>query len=188
MGTRVKVIGQDDVPLPGHPEVLLRQVHVFGGPDGSVEFDAWLAKDALERAVPVAPHVYVASAKPVNVRAGDSTRHPAVASLASGESARLLGTNQGRTWYKVRLNNGVEGWVSRELVIPLGRQQDLDMLPVLPSPPPPPPTTTATPPVAPPETPVSPLPADEGGQPVDSGPSPPPAPPPDTPPSGQNSG
>jgi hypothetical protein len=179
------VIGQDDVPLPGQPEVLLRQVHVFGGPEGNVEFDAWLAKEVLERTVPVAPYVYVISDKPVNVRAGDSTRHPIVASLSPGDSARLLGINQGRTWYKVRLGNGREGWVSASLVLPLGRQQDLDALPVLPSPPPPAPTATATP-LAPPEL-LTPSPAAAEGQPADSG-QPPPAPPVGTSPSGQNNG
>lgn len=186
MGTRVKVIGQDDVPLPGRSDVILRQVHVFGGPDGSVEFDAWLAKDVLERAVPVTPYVYVISDKPVNVRGGASTRHPIVASLSPGDSARLLGMNQGRTWYKVRLQNGRDGWVSASLVLPLGRLQDLDALPVLVSPPPPAPTVTVTPPAPPPEL-LTPSPAGVEGQPAEAG-QPPPAPPPDTPPSGQNNG
>ncbi len=163
-GTRVKVIGQDDEPLPGQPEVLLRQVHVFGGPEGNVEFDAWLAKEVLERAEPAAPYGYVSEAKAVNVRAGDSTRHPIVASLAPGESARLLGTNRSRTWYKVRLRDGREGWVSASLVLPLGRQEDLNALPVLSSPLPP----TATP-LAPPAESLTPSPGAAEGQPADSG-------------------
>lgn len=187
-GTRVKMIGQDDVPLPDRPDVLLRLVHVYGGPDGSVEFDAWLARDVLERAMPVVPYAYVNSDRPVNVRTGDSLRHALVASLTPGESARLLGINQGRTWYKVRLQNGREGWVSASLVLPLGRQQDLDALPVLSAPPPPPaPTATVTPALLPAETPSLPA-GDDQGQPAGADQPPPPAPPPNTPSSGQNNG
>ncbi len=161
-GTRVVVLSADEVPLPGEPDVILRQVQVFFEFDGlgdRVEPEVWLPQDVLERAIPVVPHVFVTSAESVNVRAGDSIRHAPRGALQPGDSASLLARNPASTWYKVGLPGNRVGWVNAALVIALGRPEDLASLPI--ESPPPPPTATLTPFVPPIQVPTRPADAEQ---------------------------
>ncbi len=178
-GTRVMVISEDEVPLPDEPDVILRKVQVFyefDGTDGSITTEVWLRQDVLERAIPVVPHVYVASEGNVPVCTGDTRWHRCPNRLTWGESTPLLAQNPAGTWYKIGLPDGRVGWVNASLVIPLGRPEDLAAL-LQENPPPPPPTLTPSP--LPPPTEPS-IPPAEGGQPLPAPqPTQPPAPPDD---------
>ncbi|MCZ7540346.1 MAG: protein phosphatase 2C domain-containing protein [Anaerolineae bacterium] len=136
-GTRVLVLGEDEVLLPGEPDVILRKVQVFfefGELGDSVEPEGWLRQDVLERAIPVVPHVYVGEGGAhLYVEAGGYRRYEA--KLTWGERARLLAQNQAGTWYKIALADGRTGWVQASLVEALGRPEELDSLPIAPLPP-----------------------------------------------------
>lgn len=77
-----------------------------------------------------------------NVRAGDSTLFPIIATLSQGQTAQIVGiSNLGTGWYQVRLPNGQIGWMAPSIVSVSG---DLSLVPRV-QPPPPPATPTPTP-------------------------------------------
>lgn len=52
----------------------------------------------------------------VNVRTGPGAQYNSIAVLNSGTSVALIGRNADATWAKVRLTNGVEGWIGSGLM------------------------------------------------------------------------
>ena len=155
-GTRVVIISEDEVLLPGELGVILREVRVFFEFDGlgdSVGPEGWLRQDVLERAIPVVPHVFAGEGGALLcVEVGGYRRYRTP--LVWGERAPLLARNQAGTWYRIALSDGSTGWVEANRVEVLGRPEDRAGLPVEPLPLfPPTPTDTSTPYVAPTETP-----------------------------------
>lgn len=86
-----------------------------------------------------------------NVRTGDSTAYPAIASLNTGQFAVIVGiSSRGTGWYQVRLPNGSLGWMSPTVVTVSGNLTGVPSvvpppLPATPIPtlPPIPPTSTS---------------------------------------------
>ncbi len=77
-----------------------------------------------------------------NVRTGDGTNYPAIASLPQGTVVNLVGiSNQGTGWYQVQMPSGGLGWMSPTVLQVSG---DVSRLPRI-QPPPPPVTPTFTP-------------------------------------------
>jgi uncharacterized protein YgiM (DUF1202 family) len=83
-----------------------------------------------------------------NVRAGDSTDYPILATLNQGQTVLILGiSSRGTGWYQVRLPNGTIGWMAPSIVTVSG---NLNLVPFVPPPPlpaTPTPAPTATAPV-----------------------------------------
>jgi uncharacterized protein YgiM (DUF1202 family) len=83
-----------------------------------------------------------------NVRGGDSTDYPILATLNQGQTVLILGiSSRGTGWYQVRLPNGTIGWMAPSIVTVSG---NLNLVPFVPPPPLPPtatPAPTATTPV-----------------------------------------
>lgn len=77
-----------------------------------------------------------------NVRSGDGTNYPIVASLSQGQTADIIGiSNTGSGWYQVRLSNGQIGWMAPSIVSVSGNLSGIPRI----QPPPPPATPTFTP-------------------------------------------
>jgi len=77
-----------------------------------------------------------------NVRTGDGTNFPAIASLPQGAVVNLVGiSNQGTGWYQVQLPSGGLGWMSPTVLQVTGETSRLPRI----QPPPPPATPTFTP-------------------------------------------
>jgi hypothetical protein len=77
-----------------------------------------------------------------NVRSGDGTNYPIVASLTQGQTADIVGiSNTGSGWYQVRLPNGQIGWMAPSIVQVSGNLAGIPRI----QPPPPPFTATFTP-------------------------------------------
>jgi hypothetical protein len=77
-----------------------------------------------------------------NVRSGDGTNYPIVASLTQGQTADIVGiSNTGSGWYQVRLVNGQIGWMAPSIVSVSGNLGGIPRV----QPPPPPATPTFTP-------------------------------------------
>ncbi len=77
-----------------------------------------------------------------NVRGGDSTEYPILATLNQGQTVLILGiSSRGTGWYQVRLPNGTIGWMAPSIVTVSG---NLNLVPFVP-PPPLPPTATPAP-------------------------------------------
>lgn len=86
-----------------------------------------------------------------NVRTGDSTNHPIIASLTQGQTAVIVGiSSTGSGWYQVRLPNGQIGWMAPSIVQVSGNLSGIPR--ILPPPPPATPTFTPVPPTATPVT------------------------------------
>ena len=51
----------------------------------------------------------------VNVRAGSGTGYAIVSSLSKGNTAQVLGSENG--WYKIKLSNGTVGWIAGWLFV-----------------------------------------------------------------------
>jgi hypothetical protein len=85
-----------------------------------------------------------------NIRTGDSTLYPIVASGAFGQEFRIVGiSSRGTGWYQIQLPSGALAWISPTVVTVAG---DLRGIPFVVPPPLPPtltPTTTLTPTVTP---------------------------------------
>lgn len=62
------------------------------------------------------PVAVVRSGQSVNVRSGPGTSFGAVAAAQPGTSMTVLGQDDSGGWYNVRLSDGVEGWVSADLL------------------------------------------------------------------------
>ena len=62
------------------------------------------------------PVANVISQRRVNVRAGPGIGHAVIGSLAPDESVRVLSQDESPNWYRVRLDDGAEGWVSASLL------------------------------------------------------------------------
>lgn len=52
----------------------------------------------------------------VNVRTGPGAQYNSIAVLGSGTAVTLIGRNADATWTKVRLSNGIEGWIGSGLL------------------------------------------------------------------------
>lgn len=77
-----------------------------------------------------------------NVRTGDGTNYPIIASLSQGQTADIVGiSNTGSGWYQVRLSNGQIGWMAPSIVSVSGNMGGVPRV----QPPPPPATPTFTP-------------------------------------------
>jgi hypothetical protein len=77
-----------------------------------------------------------------NVRTGDSTNYPIIASLSQGQTADIVGiSNTGSGWFQVRLTNGQIGWMAPSIVTVSGNMSGIPRI----QPPPPPATPTFTP-------------------------------------------
>lgn len=141
-GTRVKLISDREVPFPGQPDTMLREVKVYGGPGGTIRFVGWLPTAVLEQALPEMPYVIADDPRGINVRAGDSVDHPLIGSLRPEEMAIIQGINPSGSWYFIRMDDGREGWVWQGGVIVIGSTENV---PVRVAPPAPTRTPTATP-------------------------------------------
>ena len=69
----------------------------------------------------------------VNVRSGPGAQYNSVAVLSAGTTVTLIGRNADATWTKVRLSNGVEGWINSSY---LTTNVSIWALPIVESPPP----------------------------------------------------
>lgn len=79
-----------------------------------------------------------------NVRQGDGTNYPIIATLSQGQTAEIVGiSNRGTGWYQVRLLNGQIGWMAPSIVSVSGNLANIPL--VAPPPPPATPTPAATP-------------------------------------------
>ena len=58
----------------------------------------------------------VRSLQRVNVRAGPGTGNAVIGSLAPGSGVQILASDEAADWYRVRLDDGDEGWVSAALL------------------------------------------------------------------------
>ena len=58
----------------------------------------------------------VRSQQRVNVRAGPGTGNAVIGLLAPGSGVQILASNEAADWYRVRLDDGDEGWVSAALL------------------------------------------------------------------------
>ena len=87
------------------------------------------------------------TAPAVNVRTGPGLDYPSIAIQYQGQVVRMIGWAGAGTWVKVRLGNGVEGWINSTV---LQVNMSISDLPVAPVPLPPPGTDppVAVPPVA----------------------------------------
>ncbi len=68
---------------------------------------------------PTSPGVLVQAvvkSGPVNVRDGPSTTFTPIAALQTGEVVQVIGRNGAATWIQIRTQDGVEGWVSAQLI------------------------------------------------------------------------
>jgi uncharacterized protein YraI len=70
----------------------------------------------------------VVDAGRLNVRAGPGIAFAVITSIPEGEFVTLIGRNPGSTWYKVRLGNGVEGWVNAFYISIIVPPADLPIL------------------------------------------------------------
>ena len=64
----------------------------------------------------------------LNVRSGPGTEHRVITTLGEGEYVLLIGRNYDLSWAKVRLGNGVEGWVSTLFITVMEPPADLPIL------------------------------------------------------------
>lgn len=64
----------------------------------------------------------------LNVRSGPGIAYGRVAVVYQGQTVTLLGRNADGSWVKVRLYNGIEGWVNSSLVTPSVAISDLSVL------------------------------------------------------------
>lgn len=71
----------------------------------------------------------------LNVRRGPDTQYPVITTVQRGETVTVLGQDSTGTWLRVRLSDGIEGWVSRAFT-------DFRGTAPIASAPPPPPTPT----------------------------------------------
>jgi uncharacterized protein YraI len=95
------------------PEVVVETVVVVATP--TPEEEAPAPEDLPELEVPQAApgEPTVTAVVDLNVRRGPSTAYDVVGSLRAGNSARILGSNPGRTWWKIECPGGTgECWVS----------------------------------------------------------------------------
>ena len=58
----------------------------------------------------------VRSARRANVRRGPGTSYGIITSLTPGSGVQILGANDDEDWYRVRLEDGAEGWISQSLL------------------------------------------------------------------------
>ena len=58
----------------------------------------------------------VSSQRRANIRRGPGTNFAILAALEPGSGLQILGTSEDGGWYKVRLENGAEGWISAALL------------------------------------------------------------------------
>lgn len=92
----------------------------------------------------------VVSTPNANVRGGDGTNYPIIASLTQGQQVPIVGISaRGTGWFQVRLPSGQIGWMAPSVVTPAGNLANVPFV----QPPPPPATPTPTP------VPVTPTPA-----------------------------
>jgi hypothetical protein len=76
------------------------------------------ATRSLTPAAPTAtrdPQVGQSTATWVNLRSGPSTQYPVLTAIQSGTSFRVVGQSNDGAWLQIRLSNGTEGWISRNL-------------------------------------------------------------------------
>jgi uncharacterized protein YraI len=66
-------------------------------------------------AQPDPANVAIVSAPALNVRSGPSTAYPVITTVPAGTALTVIGRNDVNTWIAVRLQNGMEGWVTRTL-------------------------------------------------------------------------
>ncbi len=178
--TRVRVLSQDEQPIPDQADDVLREVEVLDG--NYATRTGWLSQAALEASMPVTPRALADNSSGVNIRLGDSLNYPVVGRLLVGEYARIIGiSRRGTGWYRVELANGASGWVAPGVITVIG---DVSGLPQVIPPSLPKPTATQTAPAT--AVPTS-APQDSGGPPPIA---PPPAPtnPPPPPPSTKETG
>ncbi len=69
----------------------------------------------------------------VNVRTGPGAQYNSIAVLGSGTTVTLIGRNADAIWVKVRISNGVEGWIRAEY---LNTNVPVWSLPIVETPPP----------------------------------------------------
>lgn len=92
------------------------------------------------------------SGSAANVRSGDSTEFPIIATLRQGQVVQLIGvSNRGTGWFQVRLPDGRIGWMAPSVIEASG---NLGLLPFV-TPPPLPPTPTPIPTATPTPTPFT---------------------------------
>jgi hypothetical protein len=95
------------------PEPVVETIIVVATP--TPEEEAPAPEDLPELEVPQAApgEPTVTAVVDLNVRRGPSTAYDVVGSLRAGNSARILGSNPGRTWWKIECPGGTgECWVS----------------------------------------------------------------------------
>ncbi len=66
-------------------------------------------------AAAVDPNVAVVLAPALNVRSGPSTAYAVITTVPAGAVLTVLGRNHANTWLAVRLEDGIQGWVTRSL-------------------------------------------------------------------------
>lgn len=69
---------------------------------------------------PQAAQIWRVAPVRINVRAGPSTGHTVIGSLARGDEALVI-SDPAADWVRIRIEgDGIDGWVSRRLLVPAG--------------------------------------------------------------------
>jgi SH3-like domain-containing protein len=112
----------------GSPEAETYYVVVSAAGDAPARFLLNVTSPALaleqpgaiagESAAPVTPddpNIAVVTTNALNVRSGPSTAFAVLTTIPNGTEMTVLGRNAANTWINVQLEDGTEGWVTREL-------------------------------------------------------------------------
>jgi len=83
---------------------------------------------------PPAGPTAIVTASAANVRSGPGGEYNVIAVLYQGQTVTLLGRNSNSSWLKIRMGNGVEGWIGATTV---QTNVPITNLPIVEAPPPP---------------------------------------------------
>jgi uncharacterized protein YgiM (DUF1202 family) len=77
---------------------------------------------------PFTPGTAVVTAGALNVRVGPGAYYPIITMVYEGDYVTVIGRTATGSWFKVRLANGIEGWLSSAYVIMVVPPVDLPIL------------------------------------------------------------
>lgn len=71
----------------------------------------------------------------VNVRSGPSIAYPVLGTARAGDTFVAVGRNEAATWWQVCCLDGVQGWISAQVIVPVGSMADVAIVPAAEPPP-----------------------------------------------------